>query len=290
LLPKKDESGEPLFSSVFEEWFIKAYFLSFDTKREDEYFAGLINLLKSYCANIKELVENIIFHTEDSQGIIYFNFQKKEDLSVRQKEIIDEIDKYESSDRFVEIGIMDFNTKGIVDKYKEENKNEESVELIDFFDTKKIHTKEFDHLYLRYAAHLGIKTFANSIRNHKGSFYIESNNRGKKEAIEYYSGKPLKASKDIPFFCDGTHYSIIFPVKIKNENYTIYKTDPAFLQKISFLDKLKIYLDKEQLTNIIIDLNSISGMEKIDIISRQEQTVMIDKIGEQLFGFRKNNR
>jgi hypothetical protein len=284
-LPRKGSKGNLQFRSVFEEWFIKAYFISLDSNIEYDYFTGLINLLKSYCENIKELVENIIFHTKDKRGLLYVIYHKKENLTKEQGGTIPYFDslKYDATDRFVEIGIMDFNEKGIVDKYNENDENKENIELIEFFDTKKIHTDKFDHLYLKYTAHLGIKTFFNSIKNHNGSFYIESNNSGKKEAIEYYRCTLPNQSKLLPFFCNGTHYEIIFPVKSKDDNYKNYQSNIVFLQKITFSDKLIEYMDKKQLTNTIIDISGIPGIDKINTIStKQEQADTINTIGTYL--------
>jgi hypothetical protein len=286
-LPRKgSKNGIFQFRSVFEEWFIKAYFLSLDSQINPDCFLGLINLLKLYCENIKELVENIIFHTEAKQGLIYVIYHKKENLTKEQGETILDFDnnKYEKTDRFVEIGIMDFNEKGIVDKYKDNEKpNKGDIELIGLFDTRKIHTDKFDHLYLRYAAHLGIKTFVNSIKNHNGSFYVESNNDGNKEAIKYYLGKLPSQSEMIQYFYNGTHYEIIFPVKSQDDNYKNYKTDIVFLQKITFVDKFKGYLDKEQLTNTIIHIRTIPGIEKLKTTtSKPEQTDTINTIGTHL--------
>ena len=284
-LPTKGKENKNLpFRSVFEEWFIKAYCISLDTKIKDEYFDGLIHLLKSYCENIKELVENIIFHTDDKQGLIYVIFQKKENLTVSQSSNLVHMDSYNDLDRFVEIGIMDYNEKGIIDKYNGVNENEDkaSTELIDFFDTKKIHTTELDHLDLRYAAHLGIKTFANSVKNHNGSFYVESNNNGAKEAIAYYLGKLPDASEKMSYFYNGTHYEIIFPVKGTDVSYKSYKSvGEIFLQKTTFSDKFKECLTKEPLTNKIIDITAIPDTIST-ISSKKEQMDIVNNIGYQI--------
>jgi hypothetical protein len=203
LSPRSKENTKSQFRSIFEEWFVKAYFVSlkkpdadkirFNNEKDNENyiddidFYSLINLLKSYCGNIKELVENIIFHTDKKQGFIYISFQKKGNLSQTQKESIKKINSYNDFDRFVEIGIIDFNEKGILDTYKTDNEILDNQQILDFFDIQKIHTTGLDHLYLRYAAHLGIKTFANAVKNHNGSFYLESNNNGKKEVVKYYA-------------------------------------------------------------------------------------------------------
>jgi hypothetical protein len=61
--------------------------LSLDIKFEkidDNTFYGLVNLLKYYCENIKELVENIIFNIDVKKGLLYVVFHKRYLFVVRK--------------------------------------------------------------------------------------------------------------------------------------------------------------------------------------------------------------
>lgn len=230
---------------IFEEWFIKAYFISQNQKIiNDNTLYNEINLLKSYCDNIKELVENIIFHTDEQktglyptkkEGIIYVIFNEKKNLTKDQGEKLKDFNSYKDTDRFAEIGIMDFNAKGIVDKYKEEITRtgittvEPEVNIIEtgdeinlsyFFDTEKMQSTGLTSLDLKNIAHLGIKIFAKSVKNYDGYFYVESNTDGGKTSVEY-SKTELADEVPLEYFFNGTHYEIVFPLVMKEKkNYT----------------------------------------------------------------------
>ncbi|MDR0517367.1 MAG: hypothetical protein LBH25_10035 [Fibromonadaceae bacterium] len=271
----------------FEQWFIKSYFYSLEKDEREEIqkitnkFYSLQNLLKLYCDSIKELVENIIYHTDDKKGFIYFIFSKKENLSEEQGKTIldfDNNEKYGNTVRFVEIGIMDFNEKGILDTYKPAENDTEKPQFLDFFDTKKIHTTGLDRLYMRYAAHLGIKTFANVVKNLNGSFYVESNNNGAKEAIKYYLGELPSKSENLSHCYNGTYYEIIFPIKGEYRSYSNYKTP---VQYLSFSKEFIEYLKKTPATIKSVNFNEIAYVEMLNKkkTRRQEEAKFIEVIG-----------
>ncbi len=290
------------FRSIFEEWFVKAYFVSlkkpsagkvrFDddknNRNKESYikendFRDLTNLLKTYCENIKELIENIIFHTTEKQGLIYITFREKRTMPAIQYNSILNVGSYVDAARFVEIGIMDFNEKGILDTYKLNNEDTAKTQLLDFFDTQKIHTTGLDHLYLRYIAHLGIKTFANAVKNHSGSFYVESNNQGKKEVVKYYTCQLPEEIQTLPYFCNGTHYEIIFPVTQRNRYNYSNDNSKTIIQYKSISSYLEKFIQKELPVFTNINFNKIlkerDYLTSINISSKEEQNKLIITIG-----------
>jgi hypothetical protein len=250
-----------VFRSIFEEWFIKAYFVSLaNSDREglnSEELASIMPLLRVYSESIKELAENIVFHTNDKEGLLYVIFQKGKNLASNYADKLSiNSPKNDSMDRYVEIGILDNNDKGIVDMYLAKEKMVDAPALVDFFDEKRIHTQGFDHLYLRYAAHLGIKTFATTIRRHNGYFYVESNKSTKKETIEYQpqsQSEPYKQEELISYFCNGTHYEIIFPIVENDKEEKTISPHIVSFQTNTFLEQLKnALLSKESLQSVVI--------------------------------------
>jgi hypothetical protein len=266
------------YRNIFEEWFIKAYFYSLKRTelqviRANNVTPGLIDLLKSYCDNIKELVENFIFYTDAKKGFIYVVFHEKGNLTEERlhKLVVDNSFK----GRFVEVGIIDSNQQGITDKYNEDG--EKVYNLVDLFDPSLLHSKGMDHLYLRYAAHLGIKTFASSVKKHKGLFSVESNSAGKgKERVEYSPAEDKFNYTEHSTLLPGTHYEILFPVNSESNAIKQYHRLNTTLQAKPFdwtPDGLEI---NNPIKSPVIDFLSE------DINSKDEQEKYISAMGQRV--------
>lgn len=185
------------YFSNFEEWLIKMYYnLSCSTKDNINDFENFSPTLHEYCTNIFELIQNIIFHAQ-GRGLLYINFNKKEDMLKDGKILypycnIPDIDTYENTQRFLEIGIYDYSEKGI------ENT---SGKPLDFW---------FSHSQNPNAQHMGIWTFVNSVIKHGGYFKVETNNgdKGEKHCLNSHENFKVDETENI----EGTHYDIIFPI------------------------------------------------------------------------------
>ena len=268
------------FNSIFEEWFIKAYFYSckYDKEEKDknEIFStaeieSMKSILHSYCNNIYELVQNIVFHSDKKKGLLFLLFNKKSNVSPALYDKIPNIDTYSDSDRFVEIGIYDYGKTGIVEKF---GRNE--LTLKSFFDPNEVlpDDNDYDYLSLRYAAHLGIKSFVSSVMNHNGYFCAESNNaKGKKDKIESH-GRSLGD----PYVIDnykGTHYKILLPVT-KNEYPYLFEP----LQAYPIVESLKKQLEVPYIE--IIKHDKIVAALKADVQNKASQIEMIKQIGFEI--------
>jgi CheY-like chemotaxis protein len=290
------------YNSIFEEWFTKAYFYSLNipfTNIGNNKFEGLKDVLHSYCNNIYELVQNIIFHTKDKNGLIYFVFNKKENIPENQKKNIPDFDKYTSDQRFVEIGIFDYNEQGIVESYIEKYAQEDSFELKDFFDTHSVLTTGLNHLDLRHAAHMGIKSFVKTILNNRGFFSVESNHKGIKQSVESVIEKDEKSKSKIILKdnnkgsdVSGTHYRIILPIKDK----PVFSSMNTKLQVKSFLEKYNELLKRTIKDNDPV-IESISFRQIIDTLnidyeslklvsSKEEQTRLIETLVMKIVDYR----
>jgi hypothetical protein len=272
------------FRNFFEEYFIRAFLFSFGNKSTIiwENTEDIIFLLRSYCDDIKELVENIIFYTTKKQGLFYFAFNRKNDILEEQAKYLTNFEEYKSDDRFVEIYILDFNKRGILDTFS--NETSDTIILQDFFDIKSIRTTKLDYLDFRHTAHLGLKSFSKSIVNNKGFFAIETNNNLSKSLLKCFVGSNNEfVIKSLPIadrFIDGTHYEIILPVKpqtIRKENrLTSYQTN-------SFSEILTKWLEKDRISLSTIKLSKFIDKNEISKISnKDEQISYIQDLGDAI--------
>ena len=261
---------------IFEEWFIKAYFISQNNKEIDyNSLSETITLLKSYYDNIKELVENIIFHTVEKEGLIYVIFNERKNLSEKQQEKLNDFSNDQSTDRFAEIGIIDFNEKGIVDTYKKNIVEEaNSINLLYFFTAENIESTGLipTHSESKNIAHVGIKMFAKSIKKYNGYFYVESNTDKSKASIEY-SKTELTAETPLKYFFDGTHYEIVFPVS---------KQNIANNKRHDFFNKVTIdnFYDKTIKSISLAKIDNISQLEII--VLKKDYNKKIETIVKQI--------
>jgi hypothetical protein len=169
--------------------------------------------------NISELVQNIIFHA-GKRGLLYCIFDKKINISEKYHQYLSGFKKYKDSYRFLRAGIFDFNDKGIIDTFtaSEEIEDNCNLTLANFYDTQIFITKKLSRLDLRYAAHLGIKTFVKTISEQKGYFCVETNvsycNNGNKKSIQtVLEGEEIQLGTETEIlFVNGTHYEVVFPV------------------------------------------------------------------------------
>lgn len=265
------------FSSKFEEWFIKAYCSNCNITTDFEQFKPSLH---DYYINIYELVQNIIFHTEEKTGLLYINFNKKEDMLKDGKTLypycnIPNIDTYENTQRFLEIGIYDYNEKGIIDTFfGEEFQIDEDINLKTFVDPAEILPIVNDPLSIRYAAHLGIKSFVSSVLHHKGYFCVESNYSGNKTGIECRNGK-IEEEYEVDNI-SGTHYEIVLPVN-KNEDVKDYK--PIFGHSV--FDSLKELLEHPySIIEIQFEESWMSVLKNIS--DKNSQTEALQKINRSI--------
>ena len=301
LKKKKYAFNTEKYYSIFEEWLIKAYFYSlglpFDKIGKTKY-EGIHNVLHSYCNNIYELVQNIIFHG-GKNGLVYFVFNRKDSISENQKNNIPYFEEYNKEDRFIEIGIFDYGEKGIIDKYLSEASLFEmaapdkygdwvqelkAINIKSFFDLNSILTTGVNRPQLRYAANLGLKSFANSVLKHRGYFSIESNVNSEKHWIESIIQEDLNGKKVLNFgdvkkveSVNGTHYEIILPVKGEKTIYsTVTQTRPQHI-KLNDLLRNPPHVISEFCFKDIIN-NDFSWIS----LSKDQQKHNIADIGEKL--------
>lgn len=202
--------------SPFGQWLESGYFYSYDKELRNfelNKIQGIRKTMQVYKDCIQELVQNIIVHG-GKNGMFYCVFDKKNNISDSYGKVIPGFKGYKTDMRFLRIGIFDFGDKGIVDTFCSNKR----VMLADFFDTKSIITTGLTRLDMRYAAHLGIKTFVKTIVDHNGYFSVETcqqtGNGMTKKSLHTKLGDNnsyLSEERDVDFV-RGTHYEIILPV------------------------------------------------------------------------------
>jgi hypothetical protein len=179
-----------------------------------------IVLIRKYVTGLREVAENIIFHTEAKRGYFYFVLKPSDhyspDLKSKKSTLRDQ-KKYKDlyfkmleekfiekempfPGRFLEVVLMDMSEVGIIRTYKsdfyaerkERGMNEEektkidSLELEDFYVGKFSRFPDQSHLDMRYLAQLGLKTFASVIKNKRGYFEVETNQEKGKRRLVYF--------------------------------------------------------------------------------------------------------
>ncbi len=288
--------------SLFGQWLINGYFYSFEAKElrdmTIEKINGIIQTLQVYKNSIFELIQNIIFHGGKS-GLFYCVFDKKENVSSYYQKKLSDFNNEESEvNRFLRIGIYDHHETGIVDSFKENGRtynNEDlynNLTLKDFFDPNTIVTLGITRLDMRYAAHLGIKSFVKTVFKHDGYFNVESN--------EIINGKNVKKRfssyrKDdhhdfhheliIDNCAPGTHYEIILPVK---PNHTINSPQIQRNSILNFRQTLENQLsNSDPITSLDLDFEKMGMISNCE--TKQQQINAIINIGDEIIRIAGDN-
>lgn len=280
------------FRNFFSEIFIKSFLIhleSIDHLTLSKNLEGNISLLNSYCDNIKELVENVIFHTEHKKGFFFFVFNKLEDIAESKKEYF--LDEKDNILRLIEICIYDFNDTGILDTFSEQRNNHISLE--DFFNIESVITTDLTHLELRYTAHLGLKSFAKSIVRNKGHFYLETNNSTKKNksVLNYYNNEiHVTESENNCNIINGTHYEITLPFSPLLITYT--QDNLISFQAKSFTDIYKKWLldPKQSQIKTISMRQLLPDSEPPSITNKEEQINFVKEIGNHILASYSDDR
>lgn len=222
-------------NTLFEKWFVLSYYAV--ALEKESVSAGTKELLLEYCHNIFELVQNIIFHTQEHRGLLFVIFNKKDKVQSSLRKRIPDFSHYDSDSRFLEYSIYDYGNKGVVKTFIETHESDPGVNDISLDDFFAPHKKVIEPL----SKHLGIKSFVKTIVDHSGCFRVESNvSIDIKEMIEC-SGDNLSSSKRIGMNVSGTHYDVVMPVTYRKASFgaiqygSIYKYLKDKVEKHSYL-------------------------------------------------------
>lgn len=267
--------------SFFGQWLECGYFHSFEDNEKNELEKVKIEETKKTIQiiknNVYELVQNIIFHA-GKKGMLYCVFEKKKNIPQTFNKLLPDYNTYDDDFRFLRIGIYDFSKNGIVDTFiGNMNINKDDMpSLSDFFKIESIITTKLSRPDLRYAAHLGIKTFVKTIIKHKGFFSVESNGINIvgnyktqiKTTVEDNTVKLTTENKTV--FANGTHYEIVFPVRPYESNE---KTNIP-VQRRSLL--------ADNFSKILNSINSGKPLQSIELpVDRIEKIVSSQSKEEQ---------
>jgi hypothetical protein len=176
-----------------------------------------ILLIRRYATGLREVAENIIFHTDAQRGYFYFVLKPTKEYSVNldidNKVLIDKKQykdlylklfklkrrslkpKKELPKRFLEVVLVDMANIGIIQRHQmdssikdfgSEGESLEALNLEDFYVGKFSKLPGLSHLDMRYLAQLGLKTFAAIIKNKRGYFEVETNVEEGKQRLIYF--------------------------------------------------------------------------------------------------------
>lgn len=289
-VPEQDK----IFSGcLFDQWFVSGYFNSYskgEIEKLKKDVQGLLATLQVFKDSVQELVQNIIFHG-GKNGLLYCVFDKKANISDSYSRDIPNFSVYNENTRFLRIGIFDYNENGIVDTFRYDYNNNDvritedknNARLTDFFDINNIVTTGLNHLDMRYAARLGIKTFVKTIVDYKGYFRVESCEHTDSERVKKSLSTTLAkkgsylGDEKIIDFTKGTHYEIILPV-VASKNF-VKSTIP--IQTTSVSNKFS-QLIKASYPLMAVRL-SAEIMKEIDICKdKHEQVTSIERVCKEI--------
>lgn len=280
--------------SPFGIWFESGFFYSYEDELKNlnsNEILGIRNTLQIYKKSVVELVQNIVFHG-GGEGFVYCVFDKKLNMAERYRERILNFDKYDDEARFLKIGLFDFGNLGIVDTFKtnadeKDTTDVASLSLRDFFDKDSVATTGLGHLYMRYAARLGIKTFVKTIVENNGYFAVDSNDHRSGKDGKRYIQTILKdraivlGSEEDMDFTNGTHYEIVLPV-IASENLSskILPLQRTSLLADSYKQSLNYLSQKVPLNALMLTEQDFISVDSST--SKTDQKQMIEFLGTKL--------
>lgn len=262
--------------TLLEKWFISSFYLSLSdegVERIDEWKPAVIEL----CHNIYELAQNILFHTQEKQGLFFAVVNKKERVSNALRACIPGFEEYDDYSRFVEYGVYDYGDKGIVRTYYGDGDVYlHNRRLSDFYTLSWLNQLSFN----RKSEHLGLRSFVDTIKDYKGYFRVESNNPDqKKDIVENAQGSVFKEQLGVDNV-SGTHYDVVIPViPSKNE----VETDE---EGMSFLRSNLRNVLKESQMNLplykMIQQKSLNKLVACDIKDKKGQEAIIEETAKEL--------
>lgn len=227
-------------NTLFEKWLLLSYCLS--AEEEGNRLGRIKSILIEYCHSIFELIQNVIFHTEEGRGLFYVVISKKKRIPITEQGKIPCFSNYDDDFRFIKFGVYDYGEKGILKTFCDANREDDNVNLLtfdDFFSPQKKITGPL-------SKHLGIKTFVKSTIDHDGYFSVESNKTVFGKCQIERSGDNAPISKTIDANICGTLYDVIMPVSVPNSGsgYVYHKSVfdilKGLLRKTGGVDALRL--------------------------------------------------
>ena len=288
-LSKKKRSEPKLDDcvSLFEKWLVSAFYLSLEDE-DLEKFSKWRPILAEYSLCIFELLQNILFHTQDRRGLFYVVINKKEKVSSSMRSCLPYFENYSNTCRLIEFGIYDYGTSGIVKKALVNfNLQGDNYKLRDFFELEKLNR----YNQSRGSEHLGLRYFVNSIKEHGGYFRVESNNQestnqeSTKDIIENAAGS-VSGEKLNDVNINGTLYDVVIPVLSSSELIS----DKRRMEKVPY----SRYCLSNILNNSGMNLpicflgdprNSFMDLENSAFLNKEQQETTIKTIANDFYHY-----
>lgn len=167
-----------LFLLYYEIHLVEETLESVSKHLSSQKVSSLLTVFRQYYYGLKEIIENTRFHANG--GYIFISTNKYSDIAVTQSEpglqyYRDAFYQTEVRDdtRLLEISVLDSSNRGILDTYKD---GKADVQLRDLFTGTYI-DDDSSHLNLRYASHLGLKSFTKTVLSNNGYFKVQTIDR-----------------------------------------------------------------------------------------------------------------
>ncbi len=236
---------------------------------------GLLNLAAKQADGLKQIIENIIYHSSYFEGYLSFRIYDLVDGKIEHN-LSDKYPDYFSSkndllktnegrsiDGYLLVEICDYSDFGIVDTFKNKIKNDrdfwdrpyskkiDDIRLQDFFENPK---GPFWDLYYQYfdeinncTLHYGMQYYKKNVVWNEGYFYVKSGRRVTQECISSVKGSSLCETMSI----EGTAYTTILPIYSPNLPDIVTSTVEI---DMNLMDRFR-----ESLNNPVVILDQYSG-------------------------------
>ncbi len=241
----------------------RTYYTQAWTKRVIQDISELENLfrfIELFLSGVRELAENIVYHTSDRKGYFFFHLKPIDEVINSSELYFEDFKSYvdnieESGDefkiyengfhRFLEFSIFDYEVNGIAKTIKKSQPKSDGLTFIDYFTPrppKNISTK-IEYPEFRHFAHLGLKTFTSIIQDRLGYFEIKSN-RSKEQKDTWFIYKDTYPSKSrlVKSHMPGTEFQGLVPLISFDEPVT-YKID---FEKESINEQIVKWLNEKR--------------------------------------------
>ena len=226
------DSSLTVFEALLSSIYFKKYrkFLITGKKIEKDDVGYILSecskYIESMMLGIREICENVLKHTDEGLGLLYFRIQEDRTTHVLK---LDNSYKEDSVDWF-EISVLDFNSEGILDTYRRDNYNIENVSFEDIYNVpfdwndvrnrlQKIESRygkdtendEDDIRHLLFG--IGLRVFRSLILQRDGYFSVSTVEKKEHQLDFICHARKEESSKKKQTNTAGTKYSVLIPIK-----------------------------------------------------------------------------
>lgn len=296
--------------SLFEALIHSLYYQSFRTTGRrspnsiKEELEGYVTQAKSISVGIREICDNIIKHTDNQLGLLYLRIQNERDANTLKLPSDYSVHKL----HWFELSVVDFNEKGILDTYYQEEDSTWVVsdlaamysfatDISQVFKQATIIGKELSAVSVSsidiaedihsLLFHHGLKIFSNLVASNNGFFSVATTNH-QNGSLAFMSYDDNLVSFEKAQHRIGTKYRVVIPVlKVEQENTS--KITPRFgTQSFNYYQELPKYLDSSPIYTLTWEYEDIARINTSDATSQVETLEELFRMHSDFFDAIRN--